>query len=91
MSEYTYSTEFKGRDLDIVYEFEGGADTKHGDFDLYVTVVYDNGVNIFDDLSDEDLDAMGDLICGNADLTGIAFEQACDRADWLRDQRKDSQ
>jgi hypothetical protein len=89
MSEYQYSTEFKGRDLDIIYEFEGGADTKHGDFDMYVTIVYDNGVNIFDDISDEDLDAMADMICDNEDLTGMAFEQACDNAELLRDQRED--
>ena len=99
MSELTYCTTFKGRDIEIVYEFDGSyGGVQDGDFDLYVTEVYldvdqtsKQGKNLFDDYDDSELDKMGELICENENLSGMAYESACDRADWSRDQRKDNQ
>jgi len=98
MSEYTYCTEFKGRDIEIVYEFDGSyGGVQDGDFELYVTEIYldvdrtsKQGKDIVDEFSDADLDALGNLICENEDLSGMAYESACDHAEYLRDMRQDN-
>ena len=100
MSEYTYNTAFKGKDLEIVYEFDGSyGGVQDGSFDLYVTAVYldvdqtrRQGDNLFNDYdNDDDLEAMGQLICENVDLSGLAYENACEHAEWLRDQARDNE
>ncbi len=99
MSEHTYYTTFKGRDLEIVYEFSGSyGGVQSGDFDLCIVEVYLDtdqtsmqGKDLIDEFDDLDLDYIQGMISENADLSGTAYESACDRADWLRDQRKDNQ
>lgn len=94
MSEHTLNIAHKGRDLEIVYDFEGSyGGVQDGDFDLCVEAVhYDvdmtskQGPNIIEAYDEDEL---AQLVCDNVDLSAIAYEAACDRADWLRDQRKD--
>jgi len=89
MSYHTIHCELNGSLVRAEYEFIGNP--KHGDFDLNIEAVYENGYLITDQLCDEDFDAIKETICADVDLSAIATEEMLDRADWLRDQAKDRQ
>jgi len=97
MSEHNFCVNHNDTDYEVVCDCYFGADTKHGDFEILITEVYLDidaatnmeGKNLVDDFEGNELDEMTDKICEMEDLTGLAFEEACDKADWMRDQRKD--
>ena len=98
MSEYTYCTTYKGRDLEVVYDASFGSDYKHGDFDLDITAIHldinlesRNGEDLIEEFDDDEIDELSQMICENDNFYEKATEELIGRADWLRDQRKDNQ
>ena len=94
MSEYTLNIEYLGRDIEIVYDFDGSYDdAKDGGFDLSITAVYPDvdftskqGKDIIDDYDEDEL---CQLVCDNVDLSALAIEDACGHAEYLRDMAQD--
>jgi len=95
MSQYTHLMTYKGRDLEIYYTPNFGTDVKHGDFEIEIDEIYldlnhatKNGKDIIEEF--DDLDVFCEAICEDPDFYDKATEEQLDRADWMRDQMKDS-